>query len=306
MFSFLHENTFETQSDEMHRSMMGGGNKNQSNIHHRNTTHNQGHVQPQQHHQSPMLHQHPVQQPLHHPASSAFGSHPADLNPMDFIEQDIIQGGGHHQTPGMISNNAQHNMQQANSGGLVGSNFDVNLDAPFDMMSAFPDLDPNQFNAAGGGAENQHSPLIHQNTPGPMLGSSPMNNMIKNENGMGSNNRSHTGHHTNTQQQRSQQQQSHSNHMQHLNNQNHQHHSHGHPHISDYSPEWGWTDVSKIKCNPTIRMRRRYLYYKTILKILFLLYIMHQKYLIAFLLSTSFLILIFSEFLLFSIGMVAL
>merc|ERR1711981_124120 len=32
------------------------------------------------------------------------------------------------------------------------------------------------------------------------------------------------------------------NHMQHL---NHQHHAHGHPHISDYSPEWGWTEASE-------------------------------------------------------------
>merc|ERR1719278_1683384 len=62
---------------------------------------------------------------------------------------------------------------------------------------------------------------------------------------MGSNNRSHTGHHTNTQQQRSQLQQSHNNHMQHLNNQKQQHHSHGHPHISDYSPEWGWSDATE-------------------------------------------------------------
>ena len=293
----------------MQRSMMGGNNKNQSNVHHRNTNHNPAHVQAQQHHQSPMLHQHPAQQPLHHSVSSAFGTHPADLNPMDFIEQDIIQGGGHHQSSGMISNNAQHNMQQANSGGLVGSNFDVNLDAPFDMMSAFPDLDPTHFNAAGGGTENQHSPLIHQNTPGPMLGSSPMNNMIKNENGMGSNNRTQTTHHSNAQQQRQQQQQqNHNNQMQNLSNPNHQHHSHGHPHISDYSPEWGWTDVSKAISDPILWMRRRYLYHKTISKSLFSLFMHQKEYLIAFcfIFSMSFLISIFSEFSFISIGMVEL
>ena len=263
--------------------MMGGNNKTQSNVHHRNTgnSHNQGHLQ-QQHHASPLLHQHPVQQQVHHSTSSAFGTHPADLNPMDFIEQDIIQGGGgHHQNSGMIANNAQHNIQQGN----IGTNFDVNLDAPFDMMSAFPDLDPTQFHA-GGNPDNQHSPLLHQNTPGPMLGSSPqMNNLVKNENGMGVNNRNQPGHHAspNSQQQLRQQHQNHSNHMQHLSNQNHQHHPHGHPHISDYSPEWGWTDVSKNKSNPILWMRQ----YEGICIIrlflkLFLLHFKHQKYLIAF------------------------
>ena len=294
----------------MHRAMMSGNNKTQPNAHTRNNTHNQGHVQPQQpHHGSPMLHQHPVQQQIHHSTSSAFGTHPADLNPMDFIEQDIIQASGHHQNSGMISNNAQHNMQQANSGGLVGSNFDVNLDATFDMMSAFPDLDPNQFNAGGGGPDNQHSPLLHQNTPGPMLGSSPMNNLIKNENGMGSNNRSQSGHHANAQQQRQPQQhhQGHNNHMQHLNNQNHQHHSHGHPHISDYSPEWGWTDVSKNISDPILRMRRRYLYHKTISKNFSALIHESKRKIdcILFQLSTRLLVFIFSEFSYNSFGMVA-
>ena len=188
---------------------------------------------------------------------------------MDFIEQDIIQGGNHHQNSGAgMMSNAQHTLHQANSGSLVAPNFDVNLDAPFDMMSAFPDLDPSQFNTGGGGADNQHSPLLHQNIPGPMLGSSPMNNLIKNEGGMGLHNRNQqaTRHHsdsitrldhsaaTNSQQMR-QQQPNHSNHMQHL---NHQHHAHGHPHISDYSPEWGWTDVSNYKNHYLISWLRQY------------------------------------------------
>ena len=229
----------------MHRAMgmMGGTNKSQLNPHHRN---NQGHGHQQ--HQP----QHPLHQ-THHSTSSAFGTHPADLNPMDFIEQDIIQGGSNHQGSGsaMMSSNTHHGIHQTNSGGLVGTNFDVNLDAPFDMMSAFPDLDPSQFTSGGQGHDGQHSPLLHQNVPGPMLGSSPMNNMIKNEGGIGINNRNQqqAQHHSpsnNAQQLRQPQQQQHSSHMHHLNHQQHQQHSHGHPHISDYSPEWGWTDVSKI------------------------------------------------------------
>ena len=150
----------------------------------------------------------------------------------------------------MIAGNVQHAMHQANNGGLVGPNFDVNLDAPFDMMSAFPDLDPSQFSSTSGGSDGQHSPLLHQNIPGPMLGSSPMNHLIKNDGGMGMNNRNpqpHPNTPSNNSQQPLRQQQTNQNNNQNINHlsSQHQHHSHGgHPHISDYSPEWGWSDVS--------------------------------------------------------------
>ena len=237
----------------MHRSMgstlVGSGhNKSQANVHHRN-----GNQQGQQQHPIVTLpqHQHPLHL-AHNSTSSAFGTHPADLNPMDFIEQDIIQSGGHQQSTGggMIAGNVQHAMHQANNGGLVGPNFDVNLDAPFDMMSAFPDLDPSQFSSTSGGADGQHSPLLHQNIPGPMLGSSPMNHLIKNDGGMGMNNRNpqpHPNTPSNNSQQPLRQQQTNQNNNQNINHlsSQHQHHSHGgHPHISDYSPEWGWSDVS--------------------------------------------------------------
>ena len=52
---------------------------------------------------------------------------------------------------------------------------------------------------------------------------------------------------SNNSQQPLRQQQTNQNNNQNINHlsSQHQHHSHGgHPHISDYSPEWGWSDVS--------------------------------------------------------------
>ena len=175
--------------------------------------------------------------------------------------------------------NHSSNVHHATTGGLVAPPFDVNLDAPFDMMSAFPDLDPSQFAPGGGGNDGQHSPLLHHHVPGPMLGSSPMSSSIKSEGGgMGNTgNRSQQIQHTSTatttqqQQQLRQQQQNHNNQMHQMTHQ-HQHHPHGAPHITDYSPEWGWTEVSKRI--PAINTRLRHmeggiLYIKTSYKFLF-------------------------------------
>ena len=260
----------------MHRpiTMMGGNNKLQANLHHRSNNNNPNQVHTQLQHLQ-QQHQHSHHQ-SHHSTGSAFGTHPADLNPMDFIEQDIItsgggSGGAHHSTGGsggMISNHS-HNINQVNSGGLVTPNFDVNLEAPFDMMSAFPDLDPSQFGPGVGGGESQHSPLLLQNVPGPMLGSSPMNTLIKNEGGIGMNSSTRSQQmqqHTSSQQLRTQHQNQ-NNPMHHI---NHQHHPDGHPHISDYSPEWGWTDVSKSRNILNTRSRRYQVLY--ILKTFFTLF----------------------------------
>ena len=152
---------------------------------------------------------------------------------MDFIEQDVVPSSHHgiQQHGGMMGNHAGPHH------GATLSHFDVNLEAPFDMMSTFSDLEPSQFTTGGGG---EHNPLLHNNTPGPMLSSSPMNASIKNEVGH-RNNPQQQGQHT---RQNQQQQQMHSmNHQQ----QTSSVHPHGHPHITDYSPEWGWTDVSNAQ-----------------------------------------------------------
>ena len=95
-----------------------------------------GHLQPQQH-----------QQP--HPAIAAHAHHPhpVDLNPMDFIEHDVVAP---PPPPTTASTTAPP----------TGSNFDMNLDA-FDVFGDFSDLQEN--NGAGHyGQQHQQQPHLNK------------------------------------------------------------------------------------------------------------------------------------------------
>eukprot|EP00095_Tigriopus_kingsejongensis_P010378 maker-scaffold251_size238241-snap-gene-1.17 protein:Tk10378 transcript:maker-scaffold251_size238241-snap-gene-1.17-mRNA-1 annotation:"calmodulin-binding transcription" len=107
----------------------------------------------------------------HHPHHHS-NHHPVDLNPMEFIENDVVN---------------------------PATGFDVSLD-PFNMLEEFPDLDGNAHYAHGqavmgpGGPAPMHpsnlggspptSGMITQHSPGPMLGSVSGGHVTHNKNGL--------------------------------------------------------------------------------------------------------------------------
>ena len=142
---------------------------------------------------------HPQQGQQH----SALGTHPVDLNPMDFIEQN--NGGG-------AGAGNSHQPAFANAA----NPFDLDT---FDVLGTFPDLESSTASASGGGhyagseaaaaAAGGGGPhMLHNNHPShntsPMLGSSPASSTASKKDNR---------------------------------------HFHP-PHITDYSPDWAWTEVS--------------------------------------------------------------